>query len=247
MKRIRQILKKIYPIRLIYYFLKFHLRRKFVNINGYKLFINRKDYRGCSDILKGTYELEETEIVKQAVKKGDVVVDLGANIGYYTLLLSKLVGKNGKVFSFEPEPKNFALLKNNVKTNKCSNVILENKGVSDRTGKAKLWLRSDSNKGGHRLIPINKSIHHSKPIEIDIITFDDYFKDKIDFVKIDVEGAEIMVLKGMKNALKEKIKLLIERPLGIEHFTILKDFNIKEINNGANLFCIKKIIKNNRN
>ena len=240
MKWLKARIKKIRIIRLIYNFLKPYFRERFAIIQGHKIFINRKDYRSCEHLLEGIYEPEETEIVKREVGKGDIVVDLGANVGYYTLLLANLVGKDGRVYAFEPDPTNFALLKKNVKVNNYSNVILERKGVLDKTGKSELWLRSDVNKAGHRIVPIDKSIHHSKPIEIDVVSLDDYFKDqKIDFVKMDIEGSETMALKGMKNILKGNVKILIEGNMDSEYIKELHNFKIYKINND-NLFCIKE-------
>ena len=90
--------------------------------------------------INGTYSEYETDVMKKIVKKGDVDLDLGANIGYYTLIFAKIVGKNGKVFAFEPDLTNFTLLKKNVEINGYKNVVLINKAVSDKTGKLKLFL-----------------------------------------------------------------------------------------------------------
>ena len=66
---------------------------------------------------RGSYEPLETETVKREIKKGNVVSDIGANIGYFASIVAKLVGEEGKVFAFEPDPGNFALLERNVQTN----------------------------------------------------------------------------------------------------------------------------------
>ena len=77
----------------------------------------------------GTYEPEETRLFRSKCRPGDTVIDVGANVGWYTVIASKLVGKKGRVIAFEPEPVNFAILKKNVLANGCENVILELKAL----------------------------------------------------------------------------------------------------------------------
>ena len=98
----------------------------------------------------GVYEPCETEFVMNEIKKGDVVLDIGANIGYYTLIFARLVGEEGKVFAFEPDPENFALLKKNVEINGYHNVVLVQKAISNKTGKIRLF-KFDDFKAGHRI------------------------------------------------------------------------------------------------
>jgi len=162
--------------------------------------------------LYGVFEKEETELVKNLIQKEDVVLDIGANIGYYTVLLSNLVGNEGKVFSFEPGLENFNILKKNIFSNNIQNSILENLAVSDSSIETKLFLSDGP--GGHRIYHSNYCTDNFEVVNT--ITLDNYFKDnpikeRISFVKIDVEGAEFGVLRGMKSLLKNKnIKILLE-------------------------------------
>ena len=105
-------------------------------------------------------------ILKQNIHSGNIVLDIGANIGYYTLIMSKLVGSTGKVYAFEPEPKNFEVLKKNIELTKLDNVILEQKALSDIDGVTYLELSKDS--GQHRL-----SDHG---VKVEQITLDSYFR-----------------------------------------------------------------------
>lgn len=140
-------------------------------------------------------------ILKQNIHLGNTVLDIGANIGYYTLIMSKLVGSTGKVYAFEPEPKNFEILKKNIELNKLDNVILEQKALSNIDGVTYLQLSKDS--GQHRL-----SDHG---VKVESITLDSYFGGGIDFIKMDAEGSEYKIFKGMKNALKNKnLKIVTE-------------------------------------
>ncbi|MFA5793503.1 MAG: FkbM family methyltransferase [Candidatus Brocadiia bacterium] len=179
------------------------------DVQGHKMFLDPYDSLSLS--MNGVYEPLETSIVKQYVKKGDIVLDIGANIGYYTLLFARLVGDEGKVYAFEPEPDNFELLKKNVEINKYENVVLIQKAVSDVGGKIRLYLSGD-NKGDNRIFDSDDNRPY---IDVDMVSLSDYFSDykgKVDFVKMDIQGAEGRVVKGMINLLNNnrQIKIISE-------------------------------------
>jgi FkbM family methyltransferase len=92
---------------------------------------------------RGGWDFEETKFLKKIIKKGDTVIDVGANIGYYTLLFSKLVGKEGKIYAYEPLPENFKLLKKNIFINKYKNIVLINRALSNKEKNAKLYIDQD--------------------------------------------------------------------------------------------------------
>ena len=157
----------------------------------------------------GVYEALETSIFKKNLKEGDVVIDLGANIGYYTLMAAEIVGDKGKVYAFEPDPTNFKVLTKNVKSNKYKNVVLINKAVSDTSKKGKLYL-SKTNIGSHQ---IYDSKEERATLDIELVSLDNYFKDKkIDFMKMDVEGSEGKVFLGAKDLIQsnKNLKILTE-------------------------------------
>jgi len=204
-------LTRFYPIEVVYRFLLSHLRdsNSPIDVLDHKMFLDPIDTLGLS--LRGYYEQYETEIVKGEIKKGDVVLDLGANIGYYTLIFAKLVGESGKVFAFEPEPANFSLLKKNMEINGYNNIILIQKAVSDRDKIIKLYLHK-YNKGAHT---IYKSYDNQEFVEIKTVKPDDYFENyngKIDFIKMDIEGSEGLALQGMSKILEKNknIKIFTE-------------------------------------
>ena len=199
----RPIFKKIHQ----------NFKPNFITIQNQKMFLDPKDSLQLS--LNGVYGEFETKIVKNEIKPNDVVIDIGAHIGYFTLLFAKLVGPEGKVFSFEPEPKNFELLTKNIEINNYDNVITESKIVSDKNEKCTLYTFETSS-GANRIYKPNENAN-TKPIEVDSISLDEYFKNseflkRIKFVKIDVEGAELLVLKSMKSIFQNNnnIKLLLE-------------------------------------
>lgn len=159
------------------------------------------------------FERFETELVKKEIKKGDVVIDIGANIGYYTLVFSQIVGTDGRVYAFEPDPNNFALLKKNIEINNLKNVVLIQKAVSDVSKPLSLYL-CDYNHAQHRIYP---SPRCNEKIMVESTTIDEYFSEsefynRINFVKIDVEGAEYDVIEGMQKTLKSnpELKILCE-------------------------------------
>lgn len=184
------------------------LTPKFTLVQGNTMFLDSIDSLGLSKY--GIYEPYTTELLKQFIQKGDIVLDIGANIGYYSLIFSRLVGKGGKVYAFEPDSVNFSLLKKNIETNEMTNVIAEQKAVTDKTGKTRLFL-SLIHKGMHRIAP-HKDL---KSIEIDTIRLDDFFCDKdkkVNFIKIDIEGAEPAAFNGMHKVLEtnKNIKIITE-------------------------------------
>jgi FkbM family methyltransferase len=201
--------------------------KNIIEIQGSKMYIDiREKNPGLRRALQ-TYatnrihEASTTNLFRKVVKEKDVVVDLGANIGYFTLLAAKLVGERGKVFAFEPEPKNYIYLKKNIEINNHHNVIAVQKAVSDKNGTTKLYL-CDYDSGHHT---INKyegieAYSRGRPvekrsIEIETVTLDEFFKGKeesIDVIKMDVEGAETLALAGMDNILKtnKNLKMFVE-------------------------------------
>ena len=198
-----------YPlIVLIKNFALKNLRSEYAYVHGHKMILDSNDCLQLS--INEIYEPIETNIIKREIKKGDIVLDIGANIGYYTLLMSDLVENDGKVFAFEPEPYNFELLQKNIEINACNNVILEKNAISNCNKRSNLYL-SKYNTGMHRL---NESKYCEKYIEINVIKLDDYFYNnelinKIKFIKIDVEGSELDVLQGMESILEKNSQITI--------------------------------------
>jgi FkbM family methyltransferase len=140
------------------------------------------------------------------------VVDLGAGVGYYTLLAAKAVGTQGTVYAFEPDPVNYSFLLKNVRVNGYRNVVALQKAVSNTIGYAKLFL--DDRYSGHSLYFRNGLSKGTLTIET--TTLDAFFKEKgwprVDVIKMDIEGAEKFALEGMQELSErnEALKLFIE-------------------------------------
>lgn len=164
-----------------------------------------------SDYALGKNELPVQKAFLNYVKLNDVVYDIGANIGFFTIIAAKLVGPGGHVYAFEPISENINKLRHNININKFLNVTVFEKAVSKSSGKEKIFLTKNS--GGHTLssggVPKNKI----GEIMIDIVSIDEMVEDlKInppDIVKIDVEGAEYNVIDGMNKTIKKFRPLFI--------------------------------------
>ena len=155
----------------------------------------------------GVFEAYETETFRTFLKPGMTVVDIGANIGYYTLLAAKGVGSQGCVYAFEPEPTSHSFLERNMRANGCENVSLFTIAISNKKGEILLHI-SKTNKGNHSIIDLpNRSKEFTSSVKVRTKTLDDVCLSEkipnIDLIKIDVEGAEGHVLKGMQKTLAQ--------------------------------------------
>lgn len=148
------------------------------------------------------YEPYETELILRQVKSGDVIVDIGANIGYYTVLFADKVGKSGKVIAIEPDPINFEILQKNIKENKLFNVVAVQAAVGSQTGELKLY-KSKENFGDHKLYGGDKGE------KVKVIKLDEFLKDqKINLIKVDTQGWEPEVFAGAKKTIEKDLPII---------------------------------------
>jgi len=151
------------------------------------------------------YEPYLTKLMLSKIKTGDVILDIGANIGYYAVLFADKVGKKGKVIAIEPDPINFEILQKNIKNNKLFNVVAVQAAVGNENKKMEIY-ESKENYGDHRMWGNGPT----KPVFCRRL--DDLLKEleykKIDFIKMDVQGFETEVIEGGKNMI-EKNKPII--------------------------------------
>ena len=188
-------------------------------------------------ITNDEYERETCEAIESILKPGDTFVDLGANIGFYTLIASRIVGENGKVFSFEPTPSTFQTLKKNIKENNFSNIVIaEDNAVSNVSGVAHFKVTE-----GSEMNSVTNSNDEST-ISVKKISLDKYFSNidhnKIDLIKMDIEGQEYNALLGMKkiNLNNKSLKIIFEfhrqalknnNQSGEEIFNLLSSYGFK--------------------
>ncbi len=212
--RIKSLIKKLLPNEIA------------ISLKDYNLCVDLTDEGVCEPIYyTGKYEVKVTDYFRKTIKPGMTVMDIGANIGYYTLLFSNLVGPNGKVFAFEADPINFSFLKKSVEMNKINNIEIVQKAVSDRAGNISLFVGNNYTgaSGGHSIVVDNTS-GSGESINVEAISIDSYFENKsnkkIDFIKIDIEGAEPLAIKGMTEMinLNHRLGMLTEiLPYALEH------------------------------
>ena len=211
-----------YMIKFLYSIIKFLrlgnpflLKLNVSKYGGYKAYcpINKDEFINMTT--------REDEIIEHFTpKQGDIVVDIGANIGRYTIISSKRVGAQGKVIAIEAHPGNFELLNRNIKLNKLTNVIPLNYAVYSKETKLKLYVPDEES--GHTIYHTIMERTGKKFVEIDAATLDYLLLQlngirggevvEVNWIKIDVEGAEFEVLKGAVNVLSKNkdIALLIE-------------------------------------
>lgn len=144
------------------------------------------------------------------VEKGDTVIDIGGHIGIFSIYAAHL-SETGKVYAFEPFIENFNRLEDHKKINHKENLTAFNKGVAETRGKKTLFLSPDKNTGGHSMHLKNQSDRKVEIETINLIEFCEEYKiDKIDFLKLDCEGAEFDILKGSEAILKRVRKVIME-------------------------------------
>lgn len=172
-------------------------------------------YNTIYPFFKRRQDKHEIALMKQYIRKGDVVLDIGANIGFYTNILSELVGENGRVYAFEPDKTNYSYLIQN--TGHLKNVEFYNKAVSDKTGKITLY-HSDLLNVDHKTYATND---YTSTSEIECVAMDDIIPDqKVDFIKIDIQGYEYFAFKGMLEIFRknDNLKIITELyPYGLNN------------------------------
>ncbi len=187
-----------------------------VTVNDCKLEVIPGDLGISAELLLfNTHEPVATQLFLKFVKPGFTCIDIGSNIGYYACLESKIVGKDGKVFSIEPSPLNYKYLEKNLKNLNTENFEIFNFAFGDKDGEVKFAVSDRSNwsrivKDDEPTDLINDNI---KIITVPIKTIDTFVSEnkieKIDLIRMDVEGFELSIYDGMKETIK-KFKPLLQ-------------------------------------
>ncbi|MDC0596899.1 FkbM family methyltransferase [Candidatus Pseudothioglobus singularis] len=186
-------------------------------IHGFEMFL-RTDDPGISSLLskpkwhrKWHREPEFMDVIESEVSEGMTILDLGANIGYVTLYFAKILNGNGSIYAVEPDSNNFITLNKNILANNLGSLVSTfHAAIGGITGTATLFKSEHSNM--HSII--TDGANNSNTEDVNCFTIDDFIKDKDcpEFIKMDIEGAEVDVIKGMNTFLKmdKKIKILME-------------------------------------
>jgi len=183
--QIGKLLKMILPNNMVVPILQGRLR-------GKKWIVGS----GNIECALGSYEYEKRILFEKVVSRHSVVYDIGAHVGFYSLLASELVGEGGRVIAFEPVPRNLNYLTKHLQINQCNNVVVIEAAVSDKSGIFH-FNEGPSSSMGHLSVEGNLTVN---TVSIDELVGDGKIPVP-DYIKIDVEGAELLVLKGAKSTL----------------------------------------------
>lgn len=157
--------------------------------------LNNTGYIDKCIIQDGIFEKNSVAVLKKLVKNGDTVLDVGANIGFYSILFSKIVGNTGRILAFEPTLHYGKVLEKNLKTNNIQNCEIIRVGLSNIKQKLKIHIGPSS-----ATIHVPGGGFSTSQEIINLISLDDYIKenniDKIDFIKVDIDGHEPFFFKG---------------------------------------------------
>lgn len=198
--------------RCIYEFRKRVLRQRLIDIkvHDFRMNIDLND-PGISRTLMlfGTREKEHIYILKRELSPGNVVLDIGANIGYYVLMEAGIVGQSGYIYAMEPSPSNVDILKRNIFLNKLENQVeVFHMGASNKTGVERFYLSEMSNLGTFfpkRFFGEKNIGKDALTIDVKTISIPDFVAGRrpVDFMRMDIEGYEVEVFEGIIPMLKD--------------------------------------------
>ncbi len=172
--------------------------------DGLRILVDTSSFVEWEIFFRGQYEKKVTDLFQKFIRKGDVVIDVGANIGSHTLIMAKLVGESGKVIAFEPHPDIARRLTDNIKLNRFTNVSVSRFALSEKPGKASLFSYSDGmlDKGTSSLYGITNL---EEKYSVDVSTLDVVAENerlsRLDFVKVDTRGSDFPVIKGARESI----------------------------------------------
>ncbi len=206
MEAIKTILQRSYPI--ISKIPSFYFPYRF---SGGRIYLDITESPMMLDRALGRYEVSKHKAIAAFLKEKSTFIDVGANKGDFSLLAAKIVGHEGTIFSIEPEPSNCEWIRKSIALNRYPNIQLHQMALSDHDGLAQLYLGENS--GFHTLISgLRKRDRGSIPVPVrtlDHLLEEVGFNQPVHMVKIDVEGAEMQVLKGATGTLSHNDDLTI--------------------------------------
>jgi FkbM family methyltransferase len=200
---------------------------------GNTMYLDSRDQGLFPRLVLGVHEMPGIRLFKKLIVPGMVVLDIGANVGYYTLIAARLMRGEGRVYAFEPEPGNYELLVKNIKANRCTNVTAVPKAVAERNGRVELFL-DGINFGGPSLSRQNIP-GSSGSVSIETVALDSYLEEaasgKVDVIKMDTQGTEGRILEGAVKTLSvSHPKIIMEfwpfglRNMGTDPLALLARF-----------------------
>ncbi len=231
-KFIKQYIKKLFVYYVSYFPIKF---------NDQWIYMNPKNIELVPPMLFGKYEFGMTKLIKNIVKKGWVVCEVGAYIGDHTSLFSNLIGSDGRVVSVEPQSSHFKLLLKNIILNNLNNVVPIKAAVSDTEGSSVVYIPLNDSIDG-RIYKVKNEIRKKETTTT--ITIDNLLNpyDHVDLIKMDIQGWEEKAITGARKTIlrNPKLVLIIEfwpeglKEAGTKPLKLLND--IKKL--GFNIYTI---------
>ena len=203
---------------LQYFVRRYVLRQNLITAQiaptGLRVRAYSRDFLGRHLFKRGVYERDLTEFMVRhlSLREDAVILDIGANLGWYSMLLGKRYPR-ARIHAFEPEPRNLALLRENLQQNGIANVTVHAVAVADRAGSMQFFPYAEKNMGRHSLV----AQEGCTPIHVHTVVLDEFLPmvgvrpEQVDLVKIDVEGYELPALRGAQ-------RLLAGRPVVVAEF-----------------------------
>jgi len=176
-----------------------------LTLPDFNIYVRLDDWAiGARIAVRRTHEPHVTRVIRALLQPGTVMIDIGANIGYYTLLAAARIGSTGKVIAFEPNVDNCTLLHKSLQANNFANVVLHNVAVAEVEGVVSLHI-SDSNGS---IVPDHLL---ARPYHVRTVRLDDVLRDetRIDLIKMDIEGAEGRALQGMHRVIQRCAPMIV--------------------------------------
>jgi FkbM family methyltransferase len=193
-------------------------RRAPIEVDGHRLHLAGEHAPSLSlatALIEGGYERATRELIERLLPAGGTFLDVGAHVGFYSLVAARRAGIQGRIFAFEPEMDNFRLLRKNIAENGYDNITAIPAAVCDRTGRAEIFVSRQGN-DRHSLFRNPGSPVEELAENVDTTTLDDFAAalgwPTIDLVKMDIEGAEPLALAGMRRLLERspRLRLIVE-------------------------------------
>lgn len=180
-----------------------------IHIQGAVVKLNPQDPVVSGALALGVYENDEIRFLASVVRPGMTILDIGANIGLYTALLGKATGPAGRVYAFEPDPESLSFLRKTIAANQFSHVEVVPTAAAAQTGTRRLYTCSQ-NRGDNRLYENELADGF---LDVEVIRIDDYLKsintNRVDLIKIDVQGFEAEVIAGLEQTIRSSPKLIL--------------------------------------
>lgn len=213
--------------------------------------LNARDMIPQTILLEGKWDPPLTEFIENNLTKGQTFIDIGAHVGYFSLLAARRVGPTGKVLAIDANPAAITQLEQNVARSNLSNVIVEHTACGGSEGSVTLYYSSESNSSMASLSGANAGT--DVKIEVKCTTIDHLIRknalDRADLIKIDVEGAEMTVLRGMESTIRHMrptivlelepslLKSFGTTPAQINDFLTGLDYRFDSLGGHSNFIC----------